>query len=126
MAVDGRLTRTAPLESAQGKRVIQGVAYIFTLLLTVLDREPLQLAIRALAVEDGGHRGTGLEYLDNVLPARLKEALWPVIQDHRLSLGAVRSRSEILAEIVGDARAGAVDLLALRRRIDARRKERQT
>ena len=106
--------------------MIQGVAYIFTLLLTVLDREPLQLAIRALAVEDGGHRGTGLEYLDNVLPVRLKEALWPVIEDRRLSLGAVRSRSEILAEIVGDARPGAVDLPALRRRIDARRKERQT
>jgi hypothetical protein len=119
--VDGRLTATPPLESSQGKRVTQGIAYVFTLLLTVLDPEPLQLAIRALANEDPADRGTGLEYLDNVLPPGLRAALWPLLIDTRLALGTLRSRSQILAEIVSDVRAGPVDLAELRRRIDAQR-----
>jgi len=118
-AVDGRLTHTGPLESAQGKRVLQSVAYVFTLLLMVLDREPLQLAIRALAKQDDGQRGTGLEYLDNVLPKQLKSALWPLLADRRLALGTLRDRSEILAELIDSAPPKASDLAALRRRIDA-------
>ena len=124
-AVDGKLTQTAPVESAQGRRVIQSVAFIFTLLLTVLDREPLQLAIRALATEDSGQRGTGLEYLDNVLPRGLRDSLWPLLEDRRLALGTVRDRSEILSELVEESPPQATDLATLRKRIDAKRLERQ-
>ncbi len=124
-AVDNQLTQTARLDSAQGRRVIQSVAYIFTLLLTVLDREPLQLAIRALATQDGGHRGTGLEYLDNVLPRTLRDPLWPLLEDRRLALGTVRDRSEILGELVEESPPRAIDLAALRERIDARRRVQQ-
>ena len=120
-AVDGRLTQTGPLESAQGKRVLQDLAYVFTLLLMVLDREPLQLAIRALAKHDDSQRGTGLEYLDNVLPKRLKRVLWPLLADRRLALGSLRDRSEILAELIGSAPPNASDLAELRRRIEANR-----
>jgi hypothetical protein len=120
-AVEGKLMQGDPLESAQGKRTLQSIAYVFTLLLTVLDRESLQLAIRALTVQDAGQRGTGLEYLDNVLPPKLKDALWPLLEDRRFALGAVRERSEILAELVDSAPPKASDLTALRERIDASR-----
>ena len=97
------------------------LAYVFTLLLVVLDREPLQLAIRALGDAHGDQRGTGLEYLDNVLPPRLKPALLPMLEDRRLALERIRDRSEILAEVVGSAPPGPRDLETLRRLVDARR-----
>lgn len=119
--IEGKLTDVAPAHSAAGKRVIHGLAYVFTLLFTVLDREPLRLAIGALAADDAAQRGTGLEYLHNVLPPDLREALWPLLEDRRLSLGTLRSESDILAEIIGQARPGAIDLEAVRKRVKARR-----
>ena len=97
------------------------LAYIFTLLLVVLDREPLQLAIRALGDPHGAQRGTGLEYLENVLPPGLKQTLGPMLEDRQLALGPIRDRSEILAEVVGSAPPGPRDLEALRRLVNARR-----
>ena len=123
-AMEGRLTQTAALESRGGKRVTHGLAYIFALLLTVLDRDSLQLAIRALADSDAAHRGTGLEYLDNVLPAGLKQSLWPLFQDGSLARETLRDRDEILDEIIGHAPPSAADLVELRERIDARRRDR--
>ena len=104
--------------------MVQGLAYVFTLLLAVLDRDPLTLAIRALADAESGHRGTGLEYLDNVLPADLKQPLWPLLEDRRLALGRVRSRSEILEELVGSSAPGPRDLAVLRQQVEARRAQR--
>jgi AAA family ATP:ADP antiporter len=101
-ALTEKLTRTPALESAEGRRVVQGLAHVFTLLLAVLDREPLTLAIRALADSTGGQRGTGLEYLDNVLPTDLRAVLFPLLEEHRLALATMRSHSEILAELVED------------------------
>jgi len=119
--VDGRLIQADPLESVQGKRALQSIAYVFTLLLTVLEHDPLQLALRALTVWDEGQRGTGLEYLDNVLPPKLKNALWPLLEDRRFALGTIRDRSEILTELVESTPPKPSDLAALRERIDASR-----
>jgi hypothetical protein len=119
-AMGDRLSNTRASESAQGRRVVQGVTFIFTLLLSVLEREPLQLAIRALSMSTGGDRGTGLEYLENVLHAQLLQALRPLLEDHALALGHVQSRDDILAELVDDAKRRPMDLASLRRQIDAR------
>jgi hypothetical protein len=103
---------------------VQGLAHVFTLLLAVLDREPLTLAIRALADSTGGQRGTGLEYLDNVLPADLRAVLSPLLEDHRLALATMRSRSEILAELVEGSALGPKDLATLRRQVETKRAQR--
>ena len=121
IALDRRLTRTAAVESAEGRRVVQGMSFIATLLLTLLEAKPLQLAIRALANDQAGNRGTGLEYLENVLPAPLLVELRPLLLDSRLTAAGQRSRSAVLAEIVGDAASGPVDFAALRAHIDAAR-----
>jgi hypothetical protein len=121
-AMGDRLSNTPASETAQGRRVVHGVTFIFTLLLSVLDREPLQLAIRALSKNVGGDRGTGLEYLENVLPAQLLQALRPLLEDRALALGRVQSRDDILTELVGDAKRRPMDLASLRRHIDARRR----
>jgi hypothetical protein len=46
------------------------------------------------------------------------------LEDRRFALGAVRDRSEILAELVDSAPPKASDLAALRERIDASRSTR--
>jgi len=104
--------------------VTHGLTYIFALLLTVLDRGALQLAIRALADANAAHRGTGLEYLDNVLPPNLRQSLWPLLQNGELARATLRDRSEILQEIIGLAPPSEVDLALLRERVDAKRRER--
>jgi ATP/ADP translocase len=120
-AMSDRLSNVAVMDSAQGRRVVQGMAFIFTLLLSVLEREPLQLAIRALSKHAGADRGTGLEYLENVLPGRLLLALRPLLDDNDLALDSVQFRSDILAELIGDAQCRPMDLAALRSHIDVRR-----
>ena len=122
VALDSRITTKSALESVQGRRVVQGMTFISTLLLTVLEAEPLQLAIRALTNDQAGQRGTGLEYLENVLPKHLLSELRPLLEDAQLTTAGLRSRSAILAEIVGDGASGPVDLAALRAHIDAARR----
>jgi hypothetical protein len=61
----------------------RGVDHVFTILSLALEREPLEIALRAVRGTDEGLRGTALEYLDNVLPGSIRERIWP-------SLGAAR------------------------------------
>ncbi|MCA9593247.1 MAG: hypothetical protein KC776_08045 [Myxococcales bacterium] len=55
-------------------RTDRGMEYAICVLSLILDREPLQIAYRALFSEDELLRGTAIEYLDNVLPEEIKEA----------------------------------------------------
>ncbi|MBW2233505.1 MAG: hypothetical protein JRH17_24255 [Deltaproteobacteria bacterium] len=117
-ALDSRISPTPAIESVEGRRVNQGLTYIWSLLLAVLDPEPLKLAIRALTSPTGGHRGTGLEYMENVLPPPLMSALRPLFLDLRLATGVVRSRASILTEVMSDRADESRDLAALKRHID--------
>ncbi len=49
--------------------------YVFMLLCTILDPEPLELCLKAVASGDRALRGTALEYLENVLPNHVYAAL---------------------------------------------------
>lgn len=120
-AVHPSVSNTPALESPQGQRVIQGITYIGALLLAVLDPQPTGLAIRALANPTPAHRGTGLEYLQNVLPATLLRELLPLMEDKELALGTVRPRKGILAELTAQRDSDEYQLVALRRRVDALR-----
>ena len=53
----------------------RGLGHVFTLLALVVEREPLQVAYRALLGGDPTLRGTALEYLENVLPEDVRRAL---------------------------------------------------
>ncbi len=98
VALDSRLSAAPALESADGRRVVQGSSYISSLLLTVLDQQPTILATRSLAQTSAAKRGAGIEYLENVLPAELLKVLQPLLVDTRLALGRASSRADILAE----------------------------
>ena len=53
------------------------VEHVFTLLSLNFDRDALMLSRQALSSSDRNLRGTALEYLENVLPEKVKVKLWP-------------------------------------------------
>ena len=69
----------SPLDEFVRDRAGQSLAHVFTLLSLVLPRDPLQIAFRSLHSEDKQLRGTALEYLEGVLPAPIRERLWPFL-----------------------------------------------
>jgi ATP:ADP antiporter, AAA family len=70
---------------AVARREIEGMGagggsrleHVFAILSLALEREPIEIALRALRGRDPTLRGTALEYLDHVLPPAIREALWP-------------------------------------------------
>ncbi len=69
----------SPLDEFVRDRAGQSLAHVFTLVSLVLPREPLQIAFRSLHSDDKQLRGTALEYLEGVLPASIRERLWPFL-----------------------------------------------
>jgi HEAT repeat protein len=57
-----------------------GIDHVFAILSMALDAEVLQLSLRALRSEDEALRGTSLEYLENVLPESVADAMWPALE----------------------------------------------
>ena len=90
----------APLiDRAIRQRIHRSVEYVFTLLSLAYDPEPLRLSLFALAGEDKLLRGTALEYLENVLPEEIRDALFPML-DVRVEIHKKRSREEIVDDLV--------------------------
>jgi ATP:ADP antiporter, AAA family len=95
----------AAVFSAAGRELDTGarsgrvVEHVFTVLALGLDREPLSTCVWALRHGDPGLRGTALEYLDNVLPAALKQKLWPHLGDERPASRG-RSTQEIREDLL--------------------------
>ena len=80
-------------------RAGQSLAHVFTLLSLVLPTAPLQIAYRGLHTDDPGLRGTALEYLEGVLPATLRQSLWPAFvqaRDGRSAWGRSRAIVNLL------------------------------
>jgi hypothetical protein len=74
--------------------------HVFALLGLFLDREPLEIARRALDAADRALRGTALEYLDNVLPPSVREGLWPHLASGRQPGPSGRSVDEVRDDLL--------------------------
>ena len=70
----------SPLDAFVRDRAGESLAHVFTLLSLVLPREPLQIAFRSLHTDDEHLQGTALEYLEGVLPAPIRQRLWPFLE----------------------------------------------
>lgn len=68
------------LDEILRERANETLEHIFSLFASVLPREPIKIAFRALHTEDPALRGLATEYLDSVLPARIREGLWQMIE----------------------------------------------
>lgn len=114
----------SPLDEFVRDRAGQSLAHVFTLLSVVLPRQPLQIAFRSVNSGDAQLRGTALEYLENVLPAPIRHALWPFLVPRRATEAVRGHQEEAIAEllessdsvtirhIVGDFKNGAVAALS--------------
>jgi len=109
----------SPVDTFVRDRAGQSLAHVFTLLSLVLPREPLQIAFRFLHADDPHLRGTALEYLESVLPASVREPLWPYLEDSGPSSGPTRPRDEVLAELLRSNQSILVQLGEIKRRMDA-------
>jgi ATP:ADP antiporter, AAA family len=97
-------------------RANQSLGHVFTLLSLVLPATPLQIAYRGLHTSDPGLRGTALEYLEGVLPADIRDRLWPFLDDGPPPRQLSRSREEILADLLRSNESIVMNLEELRRR----------
>ena len=75
------------------------VTHAFTLLATVLEPEPLLLAYSALAGPSEELRGTALEYLDLVLPADIRDRLWPYLTDSPRDMRTRGTRAPLVEQL---------------------------
>jgi hypothetical protein len=100
-------------------RAGRSLEHVFTLLGLVLPREPLRTAFQGLLAGDPALRGTALEYLEIVLPAPVREVLWPHLEPERAerrARGAVPpSREQVLAELLDSNASIQVAVEKLRR-----------
>jgi ATP:ADP antiporter, AAA family len=81
------------------------VEHVFTLLSLVLEREPMQIASRAVKSEERALVGTALEYLDTVLPEDLRRALWQRMHVGVRDRTVVRASHEVLDELLRSSHA---------------------
>jgi hypothetical protein len=98
-------------------RAGESLAHVFTLLSLVFPREPMQLAFRGLQTDDAHLRGTSLEYLDSVLPAPIRQRLWPFLEQ-RPARASAKNREDAIAALLRSNRSIELNLEELRRRTD--------
>jgi len=101
------------------RRAGQSLAHVFTMLAVVLPAVPLQIAYRGLQTDDADLRGTALEYLEGVLPRDIRDRLWPFLETTTARPGKVRSREQVLAELMQSNESIMLNLQELRRRVAA-------
>jgi ATP:ADP antiporter, AAA family len=100
------------LDEILRERADQTLEHIFSLFATVLPREAVKIAFRALHTDDKTLRGVAIEYLDSVLPAQVQDGLWAMIETkplvqvpeaHRDPLGELlRSHESLLQALARD------------------------
>ena len=88
-------------EQIERDELRRGLGHVFALLGLVLEREPLSIAYRALRAEDPALRGTAFEYVEVVLPARLREVVVPLLGDVKAPpRSRERGTNELAAELL--------------------------
>jgi AAA family ATP:ADP antiporter len=74
--------------------------HVFALLSLVLETEPVLISLQALRGGNKELRGTALEYLDNVLPRPVRDALWPRLGAAVRVARASRASQEVERELI--------------------------
>lgn len=103
-------------------RAGQSLAHVFTLLSLVLPAAPLHISYRGLHTDDPVLRGTALEYLEGVLPADIRERLWPFLGGEPTTVHPSRSREDIVQELLRSNESIMLNLEELRRQARAARR----
>lgn len=103
------------VDQVLAERSNRSLEHVFVLLSLRLPREPLRIAFRGLHTEDATLRGTALEYLETILPAEIREALWPFLEEQPTREATAKSKEEILARLLESNASIQLSLEELRR-----------
>jgi ATP:ADP antiporter, AAA family len=87
-----------PSDTSAGGKV--ALDHVFALLSLVLETEPVLISLQALRGGNKNLRGTALEYLDNVLPRPVRDALWPRLGAAVRVAGSARASQEVERELI--------------------------
>ena len=101
-------------------RASQSLAHVFTLLALVLPTEPLRISFRGLHTNDQMLRGTALEYLESVLPADIRQLLFPFVEDSRPPARTTRSREDVLSDLLHSHQSIQLNLEDIKTRLASR------
>lgn len=82
------------------------------LLSLVLDHDTVELAFRALKADDAALRSTGLEYLENVVPAGVYDALRPLFEAK--DRGPRRPQKSVVKELLNSVDIKGIDIAAIK------------
>lgn len=100
-------------------RSSRSLDHVFTLLSLVLPRQALLVAYRGLHTTDDELRGTALEYMESVLPRKVREVLWPYLElDRRPRKREGRSRETILDDLMRSNESILLNLDELGKELD--------
>jgi hypothetical protein len=104
------------IDEAVRARAGRRTELVFTLLSLVLPRAPLQIAYKGLLTDDAVLRGTGLEYLESVLPKEIWNRLQPLLDDRKEKPAAARPREEVLEALMRSTQSIELNLEELKKR----------
>ncbi len=108
---------------ARGNEISPCLELVFLLLAIGGNISELRLALSAITDDDAGRRGTGLEYLDNLLPLHLRARVVALAEDPELTQADLRVPQHVISELARGLRSGDLDIRELRRRFGLARKE---
>jgi hypothetical protein len=91
---------TALREIANGGRSGRSLDHVFSILSLAFEKEPLQIALRALRAGDPALRGTAFEYLENILPSAVRKELWPQLGSPERPAPSGRSVEEMRDDLL--------------------------
>ena len=94
---------SGPPRGSTTEELHRGLAHVFSVLGLTLEREPLSIAYRAIRSEDPSLRGTAREYLEVVLPARVREVILPLLGEVKRAAAAgkqARGTKELVDELL--------------------------
>jgi ATP/ADP translocase len=106
------------VEEAVRARASRRTEYVFTLFSLVLPRAPLQIAFKGLLTDDAVLHGTGLEYLESVLPREIWNRLQPLLDERKDKPASTspRSREEVLEALMRSTQSIEINLEELKKR----------
>ncbi|MEM1413405.1 MAG: Npt1/Npt2 family nucleotide transporter [Myxococcota bacterium] len=97
---DETARETDELAAVLRERKDRSLEHVFTILGLALDRNTLRLALAALMDDATEMRGTALEYLENVLPERIRRGLWPYVGGGTPGRREKRPKEQIVDELL--------------------------
>ncbi len=104
-------------ESLHG-RASRRMEHVFTILSLVIPRAPLLIAFKGLLTTDVVLRGTGLEYLESVLPREIWNSLSPLLDDTRGKTPGTRPREVVLEDLMRSSQSIELNLAEVRKRVE--------